>query len=73
MLTGHHSYVRRLAYNHSIGKIISCSSDSTVRVWGDNSEIVFTGHENCVYSLATFNDFIVSGDEGGDLILWGIS
>ena len=34
---------------------------------------VLQGHENCVYTLATKKNLIVSGDEGGFLIKWSLS
>ncbi|CAD8150438.1 unnamed protein product [Paramecium pentaurelia] len=75
-LRGHESYVVRIVYNDQFNYLITCSTDGTLRLWDPsqkNALTVLQGHENCVYTLATKKDLIVSGDEGGQLIEWSLN
>ncbi|CAD8057391.1 unnamed protein product [Paramecium sonneborni] len=75
-LKGHESYVVRIVYNDKFNYLITCSTDGTLRLWDPsqkNALVVLHGHENCVYTLASKKNLIVSGDEGGQLILWSLS
>lgn len=72
-LNGHECYVMRVVHNSLNDLIISCSTDGTLRIWKGNTSDVLHGHTNSVYSLATNRNIIVSGDEGGDVIVWDIA
>ncbi|CAK56367.1 unnamed protein product (macronuclear) [Paramecium tetraurelia] len=75
-LRGHESYVVRIVYNDQFNYLITCSTDGTLRLWDPsqkNALTVLQGHENCVYTLATQANLIVSGDEGGQLIKWSLN
>ena len=56
VLKGHGSYVNSIAYSPDGKKIVSGSSDKTVRVWDAESgmEIIpsLEGHTSSVYSVA---------------------
>ncbi|KAM3140114.1 hypothetical protein pb186bvf_007914 [Paramecium bursaria] len=68
-LLGHECYVMRVIFNEEHQTLISCSTDSTVRVW--KQDLVLK-HNNSVYSIASIGNIIVSGDENGDIIMWNI-
>ena len=59
----------RVIFNEEHQTLISCSTDSTVRVW--KQDLVLK-HNNSVYSIASIGNIIVSGDENGDIIMWNI-
>ena len=76
-LTGHEDYVRAVAYSPDGTRLVSGSSDETVRIW--NSETgqllsTFNGHSELVYSVAYSSDgsHIVSGSGNKIILVWNV-
>ena len=79
VLEGHTNYVMSVAFNHDGTKIVSGSSDNTIRVWNvDTGECIVTleGHEGYLRSSVESVGFnrdgtkIVSGSYDGTIRVW---
>ena len=76
ILAGHLSYVLSVAFSPDGSRIVSGSSDNTIRLWdaetGDAIGKPLEGHSNFVYSVAFSPDGsrIVSGSEDNTIRLW---
>jgi WD40 repeat protein len=75
-LTGHKDRVKAIAFSPDCRRLISGSSDKTIKVWDVESgwEIkTMTNHTNYVNSVAYSPDgkHFVSGSEDGTIIIWG--
>ena len=76
ILAGHSSNVNSVAFSPGGSRIVSGSSDETIRLWdaatGDGIGKPLEGHSSSVFSVAFSPDGsrIVSGSEGSTIRLW---
>ena len=74
--TGHTDWVTSIAFSHDGQRIVSGSSDDTIRVWnaaaGELEGIPFIGHTHAVNSVAFSQDGqrIVSGSSDFTIRVW---
>ena len=79
VLRGHETYVRSVAFSHDGSRIVSGSSDRTIRVWdvSTGAEMLppLQGHSDWVRSVAFLHDGskIVSGSDDKTIRVWNAS
>lgn len=70
-LLGHSGKINSLQFDST--KILSASSDSTVRLWDfTTGECIYVGneHEGPVYQVAFEGNTVVTAGDDGDVVLW---
>ena len=74
-LEGHTDYVTSLAFTKNNARIVSSSSDATIRVWNTQEgrqEGILVGHSDSVNTILVTPDdnFLISGSEDKLIIIW---
>ncbi|KZS87693.1 hypothetical protein SISNIDRAFT_401705, partial [Sistotremastrum niveocremeum HHB9708] len=74
VLHGHTAGVREVAFDHRGKHLVSCSNDSTIRVWDtvNWTSVKLRGHDSAVYSVQFYDygNCIISGSRDKTLRIW---
>jgi WD40 repeat protein len=72
-LAGHTDYVNNLKFSPDSSKLVTSSGDKTLRLWSvttGEQQRVFNGHQNTVWTVSWFDDYLVSGSYDRSIRLW---
>ena len=74
ILNGHEERVNSLNFNVKNEFIISGSNDNKIIIWKNYEKFnIFEKHKDGIISLDSFDDFVASSDNSGNLFVWNIN
>ena len=71
----HTDWVNQLIYLENTEAVLSCSNDTTIKLWSAEGACIqtLTGHSSAVHALSVWQGMLASGSGDGTVKIWNFS